>query len=98
VCDVDVIGVPSKLRLIRKTAALTRVSPTLDLRCEENTTRWKWNWTLLCCATLTPEATKKKSVPRGVCRNESLTNSLCNLPDVLEIVGIKEITLGGLLL
>ncbi len=40
---VDVIGVPSKLSVIRKAAGLARVSPTLDLSCEENAARRKWN-------------------------------------------------------
>ena len=35
-CDVEVIGDPSWLRLIRKVAALVRVFPTFDLICEEN--------------------------------------------------------------
>ena len=43
-CVVDVIGVPSKLRVIRKAEALARVSPTLDLSCEENAARRKWDW------------------------------------------------------
>ncbi len=37
------IGVPSKLTVIHKDAALTRVSPTLDLKYEGNTTLRKWN-------------------------------------------------------
>ena len=41
---------------------------------------------------------KKSSVSRWVCKNWRRTNSLCNLPDVLVIGGIKEIELGGLLL
>jgi hypothetical protein len=36
-CDVDVIDVLSKSSVIRNTTVLTRVSPTLDLTCEENT-------------------------------------------------------------
>ena len=43
VCDLDVIGVPSKLSVIRKAEALTMLRGTLDLSCEENTVRWKWN-------------------------------------------------------
>ncbi len=33
------MGTPSKLRVIRKATDLVRVRPTLDLRCEEKTTR-----------------------------------------------------------
>ena len=32
------------------------------------------------------------------CKNRSIINSLCNLSEVLGIVGINEIELGGLLL
>jgi hypothetical protein len=35
VWDFDTIGVPSRLRLIRKSAVLTRIFPTLDLSIEE---------------------------------------------------------------
>jgi hypothetical protein len=35
-CDFEVIGDPSRLRLLRKTVSWTRVLHTLDLRCEEN--------------------------------------------------------------
>ena len=41
VCVLEVIVVPSRLRLIRKTVVLTRVLPTLDLNCEKNTARRK---------------------------------------------------------
>ena len=34
-CDLEVIGTPSRLRLIRKAAALARVLTTLDLSREE---------------------------------------------------------------
>ena len=47
VCDLDVMDVPSTLSVIRKDVVLTRVSPTLDLSCEEKTVRRKWNWTRL---------------------------------------------------
>jgi hypothetical protein len=60
VCVLEVIGVPSSLRFIRKVSSLK----------------------------------KKRSVSRWSCKNKRLTNSLCNLPDVLVIPGIKEITLG----
>jgi hypothetical protein len=36
VCDLDVMGMPSKLIVIRKTAALERVRPTLALSCEKS--------------------------------------------------------------
>jgi hypothetical protein len=39
-CDLEVIDTSSRLRLIRKVPTLSRVFPTLDLNCEENTTRW----------------------------------------------------------
>jgi hypothetical protein len=39
VWDVDVIGVPSNLSVIHKVAVFGRVSPTLDLSCDENTTQ-----------------------------------------------------------
>ena len=39
VWDLDVIGAPSRFRLIRKTAALVRIFPTLDLRIEEQVSR-----------------------------------------------------------
>ena len=35
-CDLEAIGAPSMLRLIRSAAALARMWPTLDLSCEEN--------------------------------------------------------------
>ena len=41
--DLDAIGDPSMLRLIRKTAPLARIFPTLDLRIEAKTARRKWN-------------------------------------------------------
>jgi hypothetical protein len=41
---------------------------------------------------------KKRSVSRWSCKNKCRTNSLWNLPDVLGIGDIKEVTLGGLLL
>ena len=40
------IDTSSRLKITRKTAALTRVMPTFPLRCEENVVRWKW--TILC--------------------------------------------------
>jgi hypothetical protein len=38
-----VIDTPSRLRLIRKTVALARIFPTLDLIIEEKVAWWKWN-------------------------------------------------------
>ncbi len=35
-CDLDVIGTPSKFRLIRSVAVLVKMLPILDLICEEN--------------------------------------------------------------
>jgi hypothetical protein len=43
--------VPSRLRFTRKTAALVRMFPLLDLRWEENVSRWKWNSPLFDCKT-----------------------------------------------
>ena len=42
-CDLEVIVIPSRLRLIHKTVVLERVLTTLDLSCEENVAPWKWN-------------------------------------------------------
>ncbi len=36
-CDLDTIDVSSILRLLRNTAVLERIFPTLDLSCEKNT-------------------------------------------------------------
>ena len=36
VCDLDVMGNPSKLSFIREVSSLVRERPTLDLICEEN--------------------------------------------------------------
>jgi hypothetical protein len=49
VWDLDPIGAPSKLRLIRKTTDLTRIFETRDLSIEEKVVRRKWkkprsNW------------------------------------------------------
>ena len=49
-CVCETIGAPSKLSVMRKTAALARMLPTLDLRCEENAARRKWNWPRSVCA------------------------------------------------
>jgi hypothetical protein len=41
VCHLDVMGTPSRLRLIRKVETLPRVRPTLFLNCQEKTARRK---------------------------------------------------------
>jgi hypothetical protein len=98
VCDLDVIGAPSRLRLTRKAAALGRMLPTRDLSSEKKPARRKWKCPRSNCASWTPEAAKKRSVSRWACKDKSLINSLCNLPDVLAIGGINETDLNGLLL
>jgi hypothetical protein len=40
--DLDVIGAPSKLSVIRKAAALAKMLPARGLSFEENTTRRSW--------------------------------------------------------
>jgi hypothetical protein len=42
VCEGDVMSDPSMLCVIRKVAALARVSPTLGLRFEESRRRTPW--------------------------------------------------------
>jgi hypothetical protein len=79
VCDLDVMVVPSKLSVIRKASTLTRARSTLFLNCWGKVVWWKWNWPRSCSGRWTPEAPKKWSVSRWSCKNESLTNSLCNL-------------------
>jgi hypothetical protein len=92
------MGVPSKLSVIRKVATLTRARPTLFLSCWAKAAQRKWNWSRSVCGSWTPESAKKRSVSRWSCKNKSLTNSLCNLPDVLVIAVINDTVLGGLLL
>ncbi len=41
VCDLDVMGPPPKLSVLRKVAVLARVRPTFDLSCEEKAARRK---------------------------------------------------------
>ena len=41
-CDLDVMGAPSKLGVIRKAAALARVRPTFVWSCEEEAAWRKW--------------------------------------------------------
>jgi hypothetical protein len=90
VCDLDVMGDPSKLSVIRKDAALARSRTTLFLNCWARVARRKWNSPLVDSGSWTPEAAKKRSVSRWTCKNKSLTNSLSNLPDVLSIAGIND--------
>jgi hypothetical protein len=47
--DLDMMGDPSKLSVIRKVVALARDRPTLFLSWEEKATRRKWNWTRSVC-------------------------------------------------
>ncbi len=47
VCDLEVVGVPSIFNVIPSDVGLSRMLPTLDLRCEEKTPRRKWNWSLV---------------------------------------------------
>ena len=82
---MDAIGAPSRFRLIRKAVALARIFPTLDLSIEE-----KAVWLKLKKIGQFPD--------EDVCKNKSLINLLCNLPDVLAIAGITDTALGGLLL
>ncbi len=56
VWDLDAIGTPSRLRLIRKAPVLVRTRPTFPLNCWAKAARWKWNWPLLNCADWTPES------------------------------------------
>ena len=98
VCDLNVIGAPSNLSVIRRAAALVRMFPTRDLSIEEKVVRWKWKNPQSCCASWTPEAAKKRSVSRWACKNESLINLLCNLPDVLALTGIKDATRRSLII
>ncbi len=63
---------------------------TFDRRCED---RWKWKSPLFDYGRWThPEVEKKRSVSRWPCKKKRSTNSLCNLPDVLGIGGIKVIS------
>ena len=55
-CGPEVIGVPSIFKLIRSVSVLVRMLVTLDLRCEENGTRWKWKFV---SASWTPEVVRK---------------------------------------
>jgi hypothetical protein len=89
VCDLDVMDTASKSSVIRKTVVLTRVRPTLLLTCW---VWWKWNTSLVDSGTWTPKTSKKWSISRWACKNKSLTNSLCNLPDVLAVADLEAST------
>jgi hypothetical protein len=93
VCDLDTMGTPSKFREIRTSDSLTRVRSTLILSWEEKAVSRQWNIPRSVCGSWTPEVAKRRSVSRWDCKNKSLTNSLCNLPDVLGIVGINDTVL-----
>ncbi len=54
-CDLDVMGVPSKLSVIRKGESLARSRPTLDLICEENVVRRYFRWFIKIRIRTTPE-------------------------------------------
>jgi hypothetical protein len=72
--------------LIRSVGDLVRILTIFYFSWEENTGSGRVH-----CLIVEGELLKR------VC-NKSHTNSLCSFPDVLEIEGIKEMTLGGLLL
>ena len=42
-CDLDVMGAPSKLSVIRKATVLSRARSTLLLNCWAKAAWWKWN-------------------------------------------------------
>jgi hypothetical protein len=72
-----VIGDPSRLRLTRKTAVLSRVLPTFALSCEENSVRWKWKSPLLdCLSFLYCESKKREVKTRSIneCKQKRLFN------------------------
>ena len=48
--DLDVIGAPSKLSVIRRAAALARMFPTRVLSMSENAARQKWKNPRVDCA------------------------------------------------
>jgi hypothetical protein len=54
VWDLDMMGVPSKLSVRRKTSSSARARPTLLLNCWGKTARRKWNWPLVDWGTWTP--------------------------------------------
>ncbi len=83
--------------MIRKTASVVRVLPTFTFRWVENVVCRKWKSPRSCSGSWTLETVKTRSVSRWDCKNNSLMNSLCNLPDVLPITGVKETVRGGLL-
>jgi hypothetical protein len=89
VCVFEVIT-PSTFKLIRKASSLTRVLPTFAFGVTENVIRRKWNSPQFCCASWTPETAKNLSVSPWACKNNSLLNSLCNLPDVQSTIEMTE--------
>ncbi len=98
VCDLDMMGEPSILKMKRRVEALAKILTVFALSWLVNTVRWQWKSLRSCWTRWTPEASKKRSVSLWVCKNKIRTNSLCNLPEVFAIDGINEISLGGLLL
>jgi hypothetical protein len=71
VCVLEVIDTPSRLRLTRKSAALARMLPTLDLSCAETAARRKSKSPLVECASWTLETAKKRSVSQWAGKNKS---------------------------
>ncbi len=62
------IGVPSKLRLIRKAPASARARTTFPLSCCEKDARWKWNWprSVKLNSEVYYESIKRESKIRGI--------------------------------
>ncbi len=96
-CDRDGKGAPSIFKVIRSAAALASMLPILDLSCEGNATRRKGtvHWSIAQAELL--KLQKSGQFPDELVKIEGHTNSLCSLPDVLAIAGIKEIALGGVI-
>ncbi len=68
-CDLEPIGSPSIFKFTRKGTNLTRMFPTLDLMCEENTV---WRYWKIDYLRWTPEVTRKWSVSWWVFKNKRL--------------------------
>jgi hypothetical protein len=82
---IDVIEVPSRLRLTRKATTLARIDETRDLSLEEKAARRKWkNAPIFDFSDWTTKGWKKRSVSRWVCKNKILF-----LPVVLAIADTK---------
>jgi hypothetical protein len=63
VCGLEVIGTPSRLRLIRNDAALTMIDDTCDLSIDEKVARRKWkNDPIFDCVDWLNSWTWKKTV------------------------------------